>query len=292
MLVEGEVGFAGLPGFGDFDEDAGDEPFQGLLAGEEADDTGSLLDLAVDVFAGIGGPQTLSVGFREGVNGEAFWQVLLGPGGESRLSFGVDFDEVLETFLGVVKIVGVEDASDVGGDFALEMLLGDVFLSVLLEVKLASLPRSAAQCAFKGRFEAAVGIGGDQIRNADAALLEAVEKIAPMDFCFRERTTDAEDHAFAVIAPDSVSNERGAVADNPIDADLVVGGIKGDIGDRRQRPGPPFLKLGVELLVEIGDLAGGDFEAAEIFHDFGNAAGAHPLDIHGGDGGFEGAFAA
>jgi hypothetical protein len=41
------------------------------------------------------------------------------------------------------------------------------------------------------------------------------------------------------------------------------------------------------LLVEIGDL-----EAAKLFHDLGDAAGAHTLDMHGGDGRFEGAITA
>lgn len=56
LLVQGEVCFAGFPGFGDFDEDAGDEPQERFLAGEEADDAGALLDLAVDVLAGVGCP--------------------------------------------------------------------------------------------------------------------------------------------------------------------------------------------------------------------------------------------
>lgn len=45
------------------------------------------------------------------------------------------------------------------------------------------------------------------------------------------------------------------------------------------------------MLVEVGDLARGDFETAEFFHDFGDAAGADSLDVEGGDGGLEGAVA-
>ena len=59
LLVEREVGFAGFPGFGDLDEDAGDEPQERFLAREESDDPSAFLDLAVDVLAGGGGPQTL-----------------------------------------------------------------------------------------------------------------------------------------------------------------------------------------------------------------------------------------
>ena len=53
--------------------------------------TGALLDLAVDVVAGVGCPQALSVGFREGEDNEAFWQVFLGPSDELGLTFGVGF---------------------------------------------------------------------------------------------------------------------------------------------------------------------------------------------------------
>ena len=47
-----------------------------------------------------------------------------------------------------------------------------------------------------------------------------------------------------------------------------------------------------ELGGELGDLGGGDFETAEFAHDNGDAAGADALEIHAGDGGFEGAVAA
>jgi hypothetical protein len=37
-------------------------------------------------------------------------------------------------------VVGVENDPDVSSDLALKMLFGDVFLRVLLEMKLATLP--------------------------------------------------------------------------------------------------------------------------------------------------------
>ena len=55
LLVESEVGFAGFPGFGDLDQYSGDEPQKRFLARERADDLRAFLDLAVDVFAGVGG---------------------------------------------------------------------------------------------------------------------------------------------------------------------------------------------------------------------------------------------
>ena len=56
LLVESEVGF---PGFGDLDQYSVDEPQKRFLARERANDPRAFLDLAVDVFAGAGGSQTL-----------------------------------------------------------------------------------------------------------------------------------------------------------------------------------------------------------------------------------------
>lgn len=99
MLVKEEVCFTGFPGFGDSDEDAGDESQEGFLAREEADDAGALLDLAVDVFASIGGPQALPVGFRENEDGGSIGQVLLGSGGMPGLAFRLGFNEFLEALV-------------------------------------------------------------------------------------------------------------------------------------------------------------------------------------------------
>ena len=62
-----------------------------------------------------------------------------------------------EALLGVGTVVGVKNDLDGGGDLAFEMLLGDVFLGVLLEMELAALPRGAVERGF----QAAVGVGGD-----------------------------------------------------------------------------------------------------------------------------------
>ena len=85
------------------------------------------------------------MGFWKGEDGEAFGQVFLGPGSEPWLAFRVGFEEVLEALIGVGAVVGIEDDSDVRGDLAFEMLLGDVFLGVLLEMELATLPRCAVE---------------------------------------------------------------------------------------------------------------------------------------------------
>ena len=92
------------------------------------------------------------MGFREGEDGKAFGQVLLGPSGEPGLTFTIDFHEILKALLGVGAVVGVKNDLDGGGDLAFEMLFGDVFLGVLLEVELATLPRGAVGEALRAAF--------------------------------------------------------------------------------------------------------------------------------------------
>ncbi len=68
-----------------------------------------------------------------------------------------------------------------------------------------------------------------------------------MDFGLGEGATDSEDHALAIVAADAVGDERGAVADNPVDADFVVGGVEGHVRDRGKGAGAnifqPYQKL-------------------------------------------------
>lgn len=113
-----------------------------------------------------------------------------------------------------------------------------------------------------------------------------------MNLCFGESAGDAEDEAFAVVAAHADGDEGGAIPYHAVDTDLVVGCIEGEIDDLGEGAFPPFFELGIELFDEVGNLAGRDLEAAKCFHDFGDATGADALDIHGGDGGFEGAFTA
>ena len=55
------------------------------------------------------------MGLGRGEDGETFWEVLLGPGGELGLGWAVGFDEVFEAIFGVGAIVGVENDSVNGG---------------------------------------------------------------------------------------------------------------------------------------------------------------------------------
>jgi len=147
LFVEWEVGFANLPGYGDFDEDTGDKPFQGLLAWEEVDNT-SVLRVRFWIWL-LRFSQQLEVRRRcLWASGKAKTAKPSGSFSSAQAaSLGCipsRFDEDLETLLGVGKVIGIENNYDNLGDFALRMLLGgDGFLGVLLGMELATLSRSA-----------------------------------------------------------------------------------------------------------------------------------------------------
>ena len=124
-----------------------------------------------------------------------------------------------------------------------------------------------------------MSVGGDAVWDSDAALFEIGEKVAPMHFGFREGAGNAENGAFAVIPADTDGDEGGAVSDDAVDTDGVIGGVYKQMGNIWKRTVSPFLELRVELSAEIGDLCGGDLKAAEFLHDCGDAPGANSLYI-------------
>ena len=165
---------------------------QGFLAGEEADDAGAAFDLAVEGFAGVGGSQFPAVCLGQVEDGEALGEVFFSPGGELGLFLAPCFEEDAEAFFGVGAGFGVEDGGDLGGDEGLEFLFGDEMTGVLLEVELAALPGAGVACGPESGFEAGVGVRNDEVQNADAALLERDEELAPVDFGFgTERSRDS-----------------------------------------------------------------------------------------------------
>ncbi len=115
-----------------------------------------------------------------------------------------------------------------------------------------------------------------------------------MDLGFGEGAGDSEDHSLAFVPAhaDADDDEGAAIPYHAVDTDLVVGGVEGDGFYVREGAFAPFFELGIELFGEDGNLAERDFEAVEFFHDFADAACANPFDIQGGDGRFEGVFAA
>ena len=75
-------------------------------------------------------------------------------------------------------------------------------------------------------------------------------------------------------------------------ADLFVAGVQEEIGKGPARRRAPFFKFGVEELGAVADLRGTDGRAAEFLDEGGDFAGGDALNIHFGEGEFEGLLGA
>ncbi len=63
------------------------------------------------------------------------------------------------------------------------------------------------------------------VSDVDAALLEGVDKVAPVEFCLGERAGSTENHTLGVVASDTDGYGGCAVADRTVESDLDVGGV-------------------------------------------------------------------
>ena len=291
MVFQVEVNFSGFPFVAGFGEDGTDEAQEGGFVGKEAGDAGAAFEFFIDAFERVAGAQAALVLAREGESGKALREVFLHPGGEFGGGGGVGGDDFFEAGLGGEPIRAIEDGADGVGDGGTLVQAGHIGLGVLLEVELAALPGDAREDRLAGGPETFVVITDEQAGGMEAALLEAGEKGAPMDLGFAEGDADAQDGAFAIGA-DAQGDEHGAIEDVSSLTDLFIAGVNEDIAAGFDRPGAPAFQFGVEAGGALADLGGADGLAAELFDDGRDLAGGNALDVHFGQGQFEGLFAA
>ena len=75
-----------------------------------------------------------------------------------------------------------------------------------------------------------------------------------------------------------------------VEADFFIAGINDQIREYAEGAVTPFLEFGIEEFGASADLGGTDGGATEFFNDRGDAAGGDALEIHFGEGEFEGAL--
>ena len=228
---------------------------------------------------------------RKGEDSEALGEIFLQPGGEFRGGGRVGGDDFLEPGLGGEAVGTVEHGADLVGDGGALIQPRDVGLGVLLEMELAALPGDAGEHGLPGGPKALVGITDEQPGGVEAALLEAGQEGAPMDLGLTEGDADAQHRAFAIGAH-ADGDEHGAVQHLPALADFFIAGVEKDMAAGFQRAGAPAFQFGIQLGGTLADLGGADGVAAELLDDGGDFAGGDALDVHFGDGQFEGLFAA
>jgi hypothetical protein len=175
--VVAEVAVADEPLVVLLDDDAGGEPDQGSVVGEDADDVGAAADLAVDPLERVRRAELRPVHQREGVEGE---QVLLGFFQERRdfrQWFAQPVERVACELARGVAVVGVEDRPQERGDHPL-LVFAHVPERLAEEVDRAALPGAVQGLRDRG-LQAGVGVGDDQLRPGQAALDQAAEEALP-----------------------------------------------------------------------------------------------------------------
>ena len=291
MVFHVEVNFSGFPFVAGFGEDGTDEAQERRFIGKEAGDAGAAFEFFIDAFERVAGAQTALVFAGEGEGGKALGEVFFHPGGEFGSGGGVGGDDFFEAGLGGEAIRAIEDGADGVGEGGTLVQAGHIGLGVLLEVELAALPGDAREHRLAGGAEAFVVITDEQSGGMEAALLETGEKGAPMDLGFAQGDADAQDGAFAIRA-DTQGDEYGAIEDLSSLTNLFIAGVNEDIAAGFDRPGAPAFQFGVEPGGALADLGGADGVAAELFDDGRDLAGGNALDVHFGQGQFEGLFTA
>src|SRR5512144_1096831 len=154
-----------------------------------------------------------------------------------------------------------------------------------------ALPDGAGQDGAAGGLQPGMVVTDDEADAAHAAVDQAVEEGAPVDFGFRGMAGDAE-HAPSPVRSDADGGEQRGIADHAALAQLLVAGIEQEIVDLAERPAAPSSELLVQERGGPADLGRRQALQAELGHHLGGLADAvdlkvlfpHPPDLaaHGG----------
>ena len=115
--------------------------------------------------------------------GKAFWQIFLSPRGQLRVADLPVLQGQIEQALCLMGIGRIEDAPYLSGHWRALIKPFDVALRVVLQVKLAALPRHPGKHSFTGCFESRMVITGDELDPTQAPLNQAIQKGPPMHLC-------------------------------------------------------------------------------------------------------------
>ena len=153
---------------------------------------------------------------------------------------------------------------------------------VLREVELTALPDRAGQDGAASGLQPSMVVTDDEADAAHAAVDQAVEEGAPVDFGFRGIAGDAE-HAPSPVRSDADGGEQGGIADHAALAQLLVAGVEQEIVDLAQRPAAPSSEFLVQERGGPADLGRRQALQTELGHHLGGIAGGDALHVHLGD---------
>ena len=178
------------------------------------------------------------MGFREAEDGECLGNVGFKPGAKFRRILEPFGGDLFETGIGFAAIGGVEDGAQIAGDIGSMFQARYQRLGVALEMELAALPGNAGKAHLASGFETGVIVADDELDAMEAAFLEGLQEIPPVQFGFAEFAADSKDATFTV-AQNAGGNENGTGDDVAVVTDLFVAGIEDEIRTTTQRTSAP-----------------------------------------------------
>jgi hypothetical protein len=206
-----------------FDHDGGDEPGDRGVVREDADDFGAALDLGVEAFEGVGGPDLAPVALRE----PAESQEVLGGLGEHGGDLGeLAFEhagDLVELGAHVLRVGLGEDGAHGSGDH-LGGALGDPGEQVAHEGHAAALPGGADEDRLDRGFQAEVVIGNHELHPGETSRAQSLEEGSPERLIFAVANLDAE-HLAVTGGGDAGGDHDGPGHDPAPHPALQVGGI-------------------------------------------------------------------
>lgn len=163
-----------------FHEDGADEARDGRFVGEDADDVGPALDLAIEAFNGIGAVEFGTVFLREGHIGQHIRLGIVHQGRQLRELGTHLVGDCAPLLAGRFRRLLREGCADKGRDDAPAALSG-VGQDVAHEVDTATLPRRAQQLRYGG-FDTFMGVGDDKLHSPQTPARQFAQEGCPEGF--------------------------------------------------------------------------------------------------------------
>ena len=120
--------------------------------------------------------------------------------------------------------------AEIGGHLRSHRDARHVMTGVLLQMKLATLPRHSGKARFPSCLQPAVIIADNEPDTVQSAVLQLGEKIAPMQFGLAQGHTHAQQHAMAVWVYSHTNQDRTG-NDGATMANFLIPRIQHHIGD-------------------------------------------------------------
>ena len=199
----------------------------------------------MQTFHAIGSTDQLAMCHRKGKDRKSFWNIFCHPLCQTGCGFLILLHRLGQVGFRRGSVWSLEDGANVFGDLALHLLAWHVGLSVLLQMKLTSLPRDTPKDSQASCFQASMIVTDDQPYPTQSACFQLLQERAPVDLVLAQRDGNAQNIQFPSTI-DTHSNQNGQMAYLSIFSDLLIIGIQVQVRVFPQRSFTPLLQFAVQ----------------------------------------------